>query len=204
MVRSDVRHPAPHKDWAQLNSRRKAQGATAGLVAPSSAAARHPLGHDALHARRRARADTSSAGRSPGAIDLALRRATGRGGRLRCRRSCRCGHIAASGADVGERRMPRSVEQRRFPPPWSIDEANSACFIVRDNTGQALGYFYFEDETGRRSAAKLLTHDEARRQLAQVPDLTRRSDSGAEARQQSLDIAAQGRRSPLKSKTSAP
>ena len=100
--------------------------------------------------------------------------------------------------------MPRSVEQRRFPPPWSIDEANSACFIVRDNTGQALGYFYFEDETGRRSAAKLLTHDEARRQLAQVPDLTRRSDSGAEARQQSLDIAAQGRRSPLKSKTSAP
>ena len=48
--------------------------------------------------------------------------------------------------------MQRSVEQRRFPPPWSIDEANSACLIVRDNTGQALGYFYFEDEPGRRSA----------------------------------------------------
>ena len=101
--------------------------------------------------------------------------------------------------------MPRSVEQRHFPPPWSIDEADSARFIVRDNTdGQALGYFYFEDEPGRRSAAKLLTHDEARRQLAQAPDLTQRSDSGAEARQHSLDIAAQGRRSPLKSKTSAP
>jgi hypothetical protein len=38
---------------------------------------------------------------------------------------------------------------RRFPPPWSIDEANDACFIVRDATGQALGYFYFEDEPGR-------------------------------------------------------
>jgi len=45
--------------------------------------------------------------------------------------------------------MPTS---RRFPQPWTIDEANNACFIVRDSTGQALGYFYFEDERGRRSA----------------------------------------------------
>ncbi len=37
---------------------------------------------------------------------------------------------------------------RRFPPPWSIEENNDACFIVRDNNGQALGYFYFEDEPG--------------------------------------------------------
>jgi hypothetical protein len=49
---------------------------------------------------------------------------------------------------------------RRFPPPWTIDEANDACFIVRDNTRQALGYFYFEDEPGRCSAARLLTEDE--------------------------------------------
>ncbi len=27
---------------------------------------------------------------------------------------------------------------RRFPPTWTIDEANDACFIVRDNTGQAV------------------------------------------------------------------
>jgi hypothetical protein len=56
-----------------------------------------------------------------------------------------------------------SMPSRRFPPPWRIDEANAACFIVRDSTGQALGYFYFEEEPGRRSAAKLLTRDEARR-----------------------------------------
>jgi hypothetical protein len=34
---------------------------------------------------------------------------------------------------------------------------------VRDANGQALAYVYFEDEAGRRAAAKLLTHDEARR-----------------------------------------
>jgi len=44
---------------------------------------------------------------------------------------------------------------RRFPPPRTIEEHNNACFIVRDASGQALGYFYFEDEPGRRSAAKL-------------------------------------------------
>jgi hypothetical protein len=34
---------------------------------------------------------------------------------------------------------------RRFPLSW----------IVKDATGQPLGYFYFEDEPGRRSAVKL-------------------------------------------------
>jgi len=40
--------------------------------------------------------------------------------------------------------------------PWAIDEHNNACFVVKDRGGQALGYFYFEEEPGRRSAAKLL------------------------------------------------
>jgi hypothetical protein len=51
---------------------------------------------------------------------------------------------------------------RRFPPPWSIDELE-ACFVVIDSAGQKLRYVYFDDEPGRRSAAKLLTKDEARR-----------------------------------------
>jgi hypothetical protein len=34
---------------------------------------------------------------------------------------------------------------------------------VRDANGQALSYVYYENEPGCRSAAKLLTKDEARR-----------------------------------------
>ena len=45
-----------------------------------------------------------------------------------------------------------SVERRRFPPPWDIEEHNRSCFIVRDNNGQALSYVYYETEPGRRTA----------------------------------------------------
>jgi hypothetical protein len=44
---------------------------------------------------------------------------------------------------------------RGFPPPWSVEE-QAACFVVRDQNRQQLAYVYFEDEPGRRSAAKLL------------------------------------------------
>ena len=70
-----------------------------------------------------------------------------------------------------------AVTARHFPPPWSVKEYNDACFIVSDHNGQALAYVYFEDEPGRRSAANLLTKDEARRiasNIAKLPMLLRK------------------------------
>jgi hypothetical protein len=60
---------------------------------------------------------------------------------------------------------------RRLPPPWTVEEID-VCFVVTDSTGQKLAYVYFEEEPGRRSAAKLLTKDEAQRiaAIAKLPE----------------------------------
>jgi hypothetical protein len=62
-----------------------------------------------------------------------------------------------------------SATPRRFPAPWEIDDnaavayttylngklpqqlrqLGGSCFIVRDHSGQALAYVYYEDEPGR-------------------------------------------------------
>jgi len=57
---------------------------------------------------------------------------------------------------------------RRFPPRWTFEEANGACLVVKDANGFAVSYVYFESDPGRRSAAALMTKDEARRIAANI------------------------------------
>jgi hypothetical protein len=66
---------------------------------------------------------------------------------------------------MGESRLPTDTPtetlagsggERRFPAPWRARDTGRA-FVVGDASGQALAYVYYEEEPGRRSAAKLLT-----------------------------------------------
>jgi hypothetical protein len=62
---------------------------------------------------------------------------------------------------------------RRFPAPWSA-ELQPNYYVVRDADGQQLAYIYYSNDPDRRSAAKLLTKDEASRiaaNIAKPPEL---------------------------------
>jgi hypothetical protein len=62
---------------------------------------------------------------------------------------------------------------------WTVEDTGAA-FVVKDGGGQNLAYPYYEEEAGRRSAAKLLTKDEPRRigaKVAGLPELLSKSEN---------------------------
>lgn len=73
---------------------------------------------------------------------------------------------------------------RATPLPVALAaEELDACFVVKDGSAQKLVYRYYEDEPGRRSTAKLLTEDEARRiaeNSARLPELRRQNTNPAD------------------------
>jgi hypothetical protein len=74
------------------------------------------------------------------------------------------------------------------PLPAALDcRGHRPAFVVKDSTGQKLAYVYYEDEPGRRSAAKLLSKDEARRIASNIAKLPVRV---AEAHNQISGIAS--------------
>ena len=100
--------------------------------------------------------------------------------------------VGTSGTPLPGLHLRRVLCLVGWTPDGEIHGADAGCafkakhgrqstskLLTRANRGslaKALGYFYFEDEPGRRSAAKLLIRDEARRlaaNFAKLPELLR-------------------------------
>jgi hypothetical protein len=54
---------------------------------------------------------------------------------------------------------------RRFPPPWSVEDIRAAC-VVKDSAGRKLGYFYYDEEPGRRDGSGTAVKEKSPRQPA--------------------------------------
>jgi hypothetical protein len=80
-------------------------------------------------------------------------------------------------ARCGRSNVTKAVTERRFPPPWSVEDIGG-CFAVKASNGRPLLFIYYRDPAGRRSLAKLLTRNAARRialGVAKLPELLKRA-----------------------------
>ena len=69
------------------------------------------------------------------------------------------------------------VGRRRFPRPWTVENIGG-CFVVKASNDRPLLFIYYGEGFGRRSLARLLTRDAARRiaaGIAKLPELLKRA-----------------------------
>jgi hypothetical protein len=67
------------------------------------------------------------------------------------------------------------MPNRRFPRPWCVEDVGGS-FVVKASNDRPLIFIYYRDGVGRRSLAKLLTRNAARRiaaNIAKLPELLR-------------------------------
>jgi hypothetical protein len=68
------------------------------------------------------------------------------------------------------------MTQRGFPPPWSVEDIGGS-FVVKASNDRPLVFIYYKEGVARRSLARLLTRDAARRiaaGIAKLPSLLRK------------------------------
>ena len=69
------------------------------------------------------------------------------------------------------------MPKRRFPPPWFIEDIGG-CFAVKASNDRPLVFIYYGEGVARRSLARLLTRNAARRiavGIAKLPELLRKA-----------------------------
>ena len=68
---------------------------------------------------------------------------------------------------------------RRFPPPWTVEDIGGS-FVVKASNDRPLIFIYYREGVGRRSLAKLLTRNAARRiaaGIAKLPALLKKTEN---------------------------